>query len=228
MKIGDNIENEFNAFSSNYTNDMIKCVPHYLELISSFSKDLPENFNPSLILDLGCGNGNVTSSLLELYPRSTYVLLDASQQMLDLCKHQFKSFDVEYIKTYFQDYKFEDDHFDMINAGFSIHHCDPDEKKTLFKSIYSSLKKGGVFGYSDLMINKDNPYHLTLLKEWKAFVNKNYSDGEMWNWLMEHYDEFDQPNDHQIQIKWLEQTGFKNNHYITKEDHWVHIRSIKE
>ncbi len=46
MKIGKNIALEFNDFSKNYTNDMVGCVPNYLQLISSFVKYLPDNFNP--------------------------------------------------------------------------------------------------------------------------------------------------------------------------------------
>ena len=48
MEIGKNIAIEFNDFSKNYTNDMIGYVPHYLQLISSFAKYLPDNFNPQV------------------------------------------------------------------------------------------------------------------------------------------------------------------------------------
>ncbi|MFT6797860.1 MAG: tRNA (cmo5U34)-methyltransferase, partial [Maribacter sp.] len=41
MKIGETIAVEFNDFSKNYTNDMIGCVPHYLSLLSSFTKHFP-------------------------------------------------------------------------------------------------------------------------------------------------------------------------------------------
>ncbi len=74
MKIEDNIANEFDSFSKNYTNDMIGCVPHYLTLMSCFTEQLPKKFNPTNILDIGCGNGNVTSKLLSLFPDTKYTL----------------------------------------------------------------------------------------------------------------------------------------------------------
>ena len=64
MKIQDNIAEEFNEFSKNYTNDMIRCVPYYLDLLSDCTRYLPKKFSPENILDLGCGNGNITSKLL--------------------------------------------------------------------------------------------------------------------------------------------------------------------
>lgn len=227
MRIADNIENEFNAFSINYTNDMIKSVPHYLDLIAAFSKELPKSFNPNRILDLGCGNGNVSAQVISCFPKAHYVLLDASQDMLDLCQSQFEDYDIKLVKSYFKDYSFNKESFDMINAGFSIHHCNAEEKIDLFQKIFGSLNKGGVFGYSDLMVDKEDPKHRNLLNEWHAFVNLNYKDESHWEWLMEHYDEFDKPDDHEKQILWLQQSGFKDIQYIFKKNNWVHIRCIK-
>ena len=228
MKIADSIANEFNEFSSNYTNDMIGCVPHYIKLMSCFTEDLPDNFTAETILDLGCGNGNVTSELVQLFPKAHYVLLDASHEMIELCKNRFEGFNVEYITSYFKDYLFKDNSFDMVTAGFSLHHCEAEEKKQHFHNIHGSLKKGGVFGYSDLMINKNTPEHVKLLKEWKSFVLKSFPDGEKWEWLMEHYDEFDRPNDLDDQTDWLKQAGFTTIQITAQDRYWVHIRAIRD
>lgn len=227
MKIKDNIAGEFNEFSKNYTNDMIRCVPHYLRLMSSFTEHLPVDFAPKYILDLGCGNGNVTFRLLQLFPKSNFTLLDASQEMINLCKAQFKAYQIEYIESYFKDYKFKDDNYDLITAGFSLHHCDSEEKKILFRSINRSLKKGGIFACSDLMINKNKPEHLMLLSKWKSFVYEGFPDGEKWKWLMEHYDEFDKPDDYNDQIQWLKEAGFKDIRLPTQKSYWTHIQAIK-
>jgi len=227
MRIRDDIASEFNDFSVNYTSDMIKCVPHYLKLIASFTDYLPEQFRPQTILDLGCGNGNVTSKLLELFPKSNYTLLDASQDMLILCKNQFKGYNIEVVQSYFQEFDFMPDHYDLIVAGFSFHHCTSDEKKVLFQKINNALKKGGLFSCSDLMINKRSQEHSHLLKDWQQFVFKSFPDGEKWKWLMEHYDEFDIPDDPHDQIEWLEAAHFKNIKLIAHEQYWAHIQAFK-
>jgi ubiquinone/menaquinone biosynthesis C-methylase UbiE len=228
MKIKDNIADEFSEFSKNYTHDMIGCVPHYLKLMVCFTQALPKGFNPESILDLGCGNGNVTSKLLQAFPNAKYTLLDASQEMLNLCQQQFKNYRIEYTASYFQDYDFKANSYDLVVAGFSLHHCDSEEKKALFKKINRSLKKGGVFSCTDLMISKDNPEHPKLLEDWKIFVNSNFPDGEKWDWLQEHYNEFDKPDDYKDQIEWLKDAGFTSIEITTKKGYWMHLQAVKD
>ena len=227
MRIKDNISDEFGEFSKNYTNDMIGCVPYYLELIESFVESLPKNFQPKTILDLGCGNGNITARLLELFPNAGYVLLDASPQMLALCNERFKNKNSTYIESYFQNYTFKENYFDLIVAGFSLHHCNSKEKENLFRSIFKSLKKGGLFSFSDLMISKTHVKHPEFLKTWKVFVDTNFPDGKKWKWLKEHYDEFDKPDDFDKQLKWLRKAGFMTIETRINKNDWKHIQAIK-
>ncbi len=123
MTTGKNIALEFNEFSKNYTNDMIGCVPHYLQLVSSFVKSLPANFNPNSILDLGCGNGNITAQLVSYFPNATFTLVDASSDMIDLCRNRFRGYDFIYTNKYFKDFLFNTENYDLVVAGFSLHHC---------------------------------------------------------------------------------------------------------
>jgi len=227
MRIKENIASEFNEFSVNYTRDMIACVPHYLELISAFTKDLASTFVPKKLLDLGCGNGNTTAEVVKRFPNTEYELIDASQKMIDLCKHRFREYSITYTTSYFKDFTFDEECYDMITAGFSLHHCDSEEKKNLFRIIRKGLKEGGIFGMSDLMINKNTVEHSQLLNDWKTFVSKSYPDNEMWEWLMEHYNEFDKPDHYQDQIDWLTDAGFNNINIVFQEDHWVHLRAVK-
>ncbi len=227
MKIRDNIANEFDEFSKDYTNDMVKCVPYYNELILNFITCLPPAFKPTTILDLGCGNGNVTDCILKKFPDSQYTLLDASQEMLTLCQQRFKNHDMDYVAFYFNDFEFKHGHYDFIVAGFSLHHCSSEDKKDLFRKIYLSLKPFGIFSFSDLMINKNNPKHPELIRQWKTFVSKNYENNEKWEWLMEHYNEFDKPDNHIDQLAWLRKAGFKHFNSISKEKYWIHCQSFK-
>jgi len=227
MKISDNIASEFNEFSKDYTNDMVKCVPYYIALISSFAKNLPPDFQPLTILDLGCGNGNVTAQLLPSFHKSEYTLVDASDEMLNLCKSRFKDFNINCVTSYFKDFEFGKNRYDFIVAGFSLHHCNSEEKKELFKKIYAALKPNGIFSCSDLMIDKKSTEHAILLEQWKGFVLSNYPTQEKWEWLMEHYSEFDKPDSFPNQKKWLEQVGFSSFNTIINETYWVHFQVIK-
>jgi ubiquinone/menaquinone biosynthesis C-methylase UbiE len=207
---------------------MVRCVPHYLKLLSAFVEDLPEHFNPKRILDLGCGNGNVTFEMIQKFPDSQYVLLDASQEMIDLCRRRFQGYDIEYVTSYFKDYQFETNKFDLVTAGFSLHHCDADEKQQIFRRISESLKAGGIFGCSDLMIDRAHPEHIQFKKEWELFVKANYPDAEKWEWLMEHYNEYDKPDALNRQIKWLEETGFNTIRKTVLGSYWTYLSAVKK
>ena len=227
MITGGTIAIEFNDFSKNYTKDMMGCVPHYESLISSFTKHFADNFEPKSILDLGSGNGNVTAQLIRCYPKARFMLVDASTEMIKLCQSHFKDYDCRYANTYFKDFVFEKEKYDLIVAGFSLHHCDENEKQDLFKHIYYSLKKGGIFSCCDLMISKTNPDHPALLKEWEAFVHTNFPDGEKWKWLMEHYAAFDKPTDYTKQVAWLKNVGFNAIQFPFKEGYWMQLQAVK-
>ena len=113
MKVKDSIAAEFDQFSGNYTEDMTKCVPHYPKLLTCFSDCIPDDFSPDAVLDLGCGNGNVTALLLNRFPHAHYTLLDASPEMLALCKQRFAGKNVTCVEHYFRDYDFPRDRFDL-------------------------------------------------------------------------------------------------------------------
>ena len=147
--------------------------------------------------------------------------------MIDLCRKQFNDYDIVYVNKYFEDFLFKKESYDLIVAGFSLHHCDEKEKQSIFNNINNSLKKGGIFSYCDLMISKTNPDHPMLLEKWKEFVNTNFSDGEKWTWLMEHYETFDKPTDYLVQIEWLRNAGFNDIQIPFKEEYWMHLQVEK-
>jgi ubiquinone/menaquinone biosynthesis C-methylase UbiE len=227
MKIKDNIVNEFDEFSKNYTYDMKMCVPHYMTLMSSFTDHLPANFYPKSILDLGCGNGNVTDGLLKKFPDAHYTLVDASQQMINLCQQRFNLKSIKYVTSYFDDFEFIANRYDYIVAGFSLHHCNSEDKKSLFQKFYLSLRPEGIFSCSDLMINKSNVHHPKLIAQWKNFVVSNYKSTEKWEWLMEHYNEFDSPDTYEDQLGWLKSAGFKRFKNFKNDKYWIHYQSFK-
>lgn len=227
MRIGANIVSEFDEFSVNYTEDMTKCVPYYQKLLSLFTENLPTDFKPTRVLDLGCGNGNVTAQLIQSFPNAQYELLDASNQMINLCKNRFKGYYTDYHTTFFNDFPFSENTYDMVVAGFSIHHCDPSEKQELFQKIYDSLKPKGLLCFTDLMIDRNAEEHTPFLEEWKAFVLKNYPNSDKWEWLMEHYAKFDKPDPFDKQIIWLQNAGFTKIEPFVNDNYWVYIRAFK-
>ena len=115
----------------------------------------------------------------------------------------------------------------MVVAGFSLHHCDANDKQALYKKIYTALNPGGMFGYSDLMIDRTQPEHETLLRDWKQFVLQNYPNEEKWEWLMEHYAAYDQPECLETILSWLKEAGFTIIEPFVFENYWVYVKAKK-
>ena len=226
-RVKDSISAEFDAFSNNYTEDMIKCVPYYQDILRSMVYDLPMSFSPKTILDLGCGNGNIVALMAERFPDARYTLIDASEEMLDICLKRFPNLKLNLVNTYFDDFSFSEESFDLVSAGFSLHHVDGSMKQRMFPKIYRCLKQGGIFTYGDLMISRENADHPGLILEWERFVNANYPDGEKWEWLMEHYNTFDRPDNFDDQILWLQSAQFSNVHTPWRTGYWVSMQAAK-
>jgi len=110
-----------------------------------------------IIVDLGCGTGNTTLSLLNF--QKVYCL-DISQKMLDIAKDKLKNKgEVVFIKNDLLNFNKEiknNREIDTIISTYAIHHLTQKEKHQLFEKIYGFLNKGGRVIFGDLMFeNKD-------------------------------------------------------------------------
>jgi len=225
MQLQDNISSEFDRFSTNYTSDMQRFVPHYKELMLALVKYLPTGFNPKRILDLGCGTGNCTALLKAHFPDSEYTLVDASSEMIKICQDRFSSQKIQYQQSFFQELNFDSGSFDLIVAGFSLHHLKSEEKQALFPRMAQWMRKNGLFTYSDLMVDrKDDKLHNQLLEEWKQFTIESQVQQSEWDWLMEHYNTYDFPDDPHSQINWLNEAGFSKAEIVWQADkYWTNV-----
>ncbi len=193
-KLHDSIITEFDHFASDYTSDMRRMVPYYDKLLASMVESIPQENQVERILDLGCGNGNITYELLRRFPDASYVLVDASPEMLKISYDRFTEHHIDYVECFFKDLETAENSLDVVAAGFSLHHNNSSEKQSIFPKIYGWLRQGGIFVSSDLMISKTDADHPKLLEEWEAYARANNCTDEEWKWIMEHYDAYDSPD----------------------------------
>jgi putative AdoMet-dependent methyltransferase len=103
----------------------------------------------ALVLDLGCGTGNLS---LRLNHFKRLVCVDISDNMLDLARSKLASFDnVEFVKADLLEYFDDAPVFDTIASTYAIHHLTEAEKSILFERIYHSLHPDGIAIFGDLM-----------------------------------------------------------------------------
>lgn len=216
----------FDEIQEQYTQKMIRWVPHYQELIHLLATSYPDDFSPKKVLDLGSGNGNITATLIPVFYNAQFILLDASARMLDEAQKRFSEYSFEYKQGMMQEVHFENASLDLITASFSLHHLAGQQKKSIIDAAYRWLTPGGYFSYADLFISKNDPEHETFLETWRQFVINHRVDGD-WEYLSDHYDRYDFPDNLVTQLQWLRALQFREIKLVILDQYWVYIGARK-
>lgn len=107
--------------------------------------------NPSILLDLGCGDGILGRFMITCFPQVEAVFADFSDPMLDAARASLSHVpNAAILKADFGTAKWlevVEPHrpFDVIISGFAIHHQPDERKKELYSEIHDLLAPGGVF-----------------------------------------------------------------------------------
>jgi len=204
------IAEAFNELVSEYSESIVRWVPNYQEMLEGIVRFVPDNFAPKTILELGCGNGNLSLLALHRHPSAQLTAVDISTDMLAMAKERLANKKVDFHHCLIQDFKGKAEQFDWIIAAMAIHHLPAADKQQLFKEAYRWLKPGGMICMGDLMIDKeDRPWHDHHLRVWQEQAAQKKTTPAEWEHIMEHYADYDRPSDWLKQIQWLEDAGFK-------------------
>ena len=219
------VDVSFDGISEGYTGKISRWVPDYFELIAGIPNNLPEHFRARNILDLGCGDGNVTALLLKKFPEANFTLVDASSEMIASSRNRFSvNPNINFVKGFFQEVDFEENNFDLIVAGLSLHHLKGTEKAPLFKAIARWLTSEGYFSVSDFFIDKDDePRHSEAIEDWKTRSAAQGTTPEDWDWVMDHYEKYDNPDGFEKQFLWLSEAGLGQISTPWKRGCWANV-----
>jgi ubiquinone/menaquinone biosynthesis C-methylase UbiE len=109
---------------------------------------------PLRVLDLGCGDGVVTRTLLSSFRDATVIAFDGSEAML--ARFREKTSDehasqVKLVRGNFNEDGWVDRlphdrrEFDAIVSAFAIHHSPDDRKRIIYRQLFDLLAPGGIF-----------------------------------------------------------------------------------
>ena len=103
--------------------------------------------------------------------------------------------------------------YDLTAGVLSIHHLIAKDKKILYKKIYKTLNKDGLFIIGDLVLGDTKAETTKLESSWKKYLHKTFGkkEGEKW---FDIYKEEDIPESINNQLKWLKQAGFKDHNCV--------------
>ena len=139
-----------------YDLDMDVWHPNRKHMASIACEILPYDRSENIrILDLGVGTGYLTHKIIEEFPNTSVVAIDAAEMMIDKAKIRLKEQlgQITFKAASFQELpdKIKDiTGLDAVVSAFALHHLLKEEKLKLFQYVHSILKPGGWFINCDI------------------------------------------------------------------------------
>lgn len=131
-------------------------------------------FDPDAVftfMDIGCGEGFLTKTILDEYPNSTCHATDVAEEMIAKAHELLKAYGLRV--TISQHNIHESDYLNRVVSGpvgvitssLAIHHCDDTEKAALYRAAFEKLTSPGAM----IVIDAVKP-----ASDHGAAVNKKY------------------------------------------------------
>lgn len=190
-----------------------------LGVLGSFYRHFCSGKPGNKVLDIGCGDGILTYTLLQIDGTLSATLVDGSEEMLARAKARLRGFkNVQFLRTGFQELVRTDGadaDADLIVSSLAIHHLPMDEKRKLFRYLHARLKDGGHFVNVDVVLSPSDAlegWYLTLWREHilKAREASGSKDGH--EEIIERYkdNKDNRPDPLAAQMEALRSTGFRD------------------
>lgn len=136
-------------------------------LMSLILKDLPTN---SKLLCVGVGTGTEILFLSKIFPHFTFVGVDPSTSMLDVCQERLQSAGVlercTLINGYIQDVP-HNEPFDAVLSILVAHFIKLEERLSFFEEIFSRLKKRAYLINTEISYDLNSVDFPLMLKNWE-------------------------------------------------------------
>jgi len=168
-----NVMQFFDQAVSEYDELIQAAIPRYDEIFWAMFYYLPEDFNPTNILELGCGTGNLTRLIAKRWPESQITIVDISKEMLKETSQRLNSPNLTPIESTFEALAFPDSSFDLVMSSFSIHHMLDADKRNLFHQLAHWLKPDGFFVMGDMLVPESAHLRSANMQELERVASKN-------------------------------------------------------
>jgi trans-aconitate methyltransferase len=144
-------------------------------------------FGNEQILDLGCGDGALTSNLAALVPTGKVIGIDASQGMIESAK-EHEAENLEFLLMDINEIEFNMK-FDLVFSNATLHWIK--NHKKLWDSVEEILKPGGVVRFNFAADGNCSNF-FTVIKEVLALGEyREYFSDYIWPWYMPPLSEYE-------------------------------------
>ncbi len=185
-------------------------APLVLELVSQAAAT---HLQPAgRLLDIGCGAGNFTLSILGRVSPLDCTLVDLSAPMLDRARLRVSTVAgaVETIQSDMRELDFDADNFDVILAGAVLHHLrDEADWREMFRRLHRWLRPGGLLFVADLAMFDDPALHALMWQRYGKYL-ESLGGAEYREKVFAYIDAEDSPRSLRFQLDLIRELGFRD------------------
>jgi tRNA (cmo5U34)-methyltransferase len=208
---------EFNDAVASVFDDMVeRSIPFYSEIhriiIDLVNRYLPNN---STIYDLGCSTGTtialIEKALIKAEADGEFIGIDNSNSMIKRSEEKLNNHKVRNFTMICDDIEnVELKPSDMIIMNYTLQFIAVEKRKNLLKKIFTALKPGGLFIFSEKIISSNTTVNLLLTDLYYDFKRRNgYSELEI-SQKREALENVLIPFSTEDQLSHLREAGFNN------------------
>jgi len=211
-KIKEITQNEFfYVVNDNYDEHIELAIPNYTGMHKELVNLLPILNHVPKILDLGCGTGITASMVLSKFPEANLVGIDLFETMIKHAQKRLSVYNnqISFIKGDYRIVDWDKD-FDFCISALALHHILPQEKKIIFKKVFNSLNKNGVFAIIDWTNFNSNLINEASYQNAITFAKINIQNSDIADSWAYHWKNLNIPNTVEEMTKWLKNSGFRH------------------
>lgn len=220
-EIRERFDNDVERFSNLDTGQVaVADSPRHMQLVAQAVA--AKHPNLSHMLDVGCGAGNYTLSVLSAVskidqgrakPDVACDLLDVSQPMLDRAEQRVREATSGPIATIRHDIRkaeLPQATYDTIIAAQCLHHLRDDSQwHDTFSKLFNALKPGGSFWISDSLSHEDPAIAAMMWNDWGDYLVR-VKDEAYRDQVLAYVEKEDTPRSLTYQLDLMRQIGFRN------------------
>lgn len=166
---------------------------------------------PKRLLDVGCGAGNNTLRLLQIYPQVDCDLLDLSAAMLQRAQQRVGEVCTQQVRTFQGDFRsihLPLESYDLIMAAAVLHHLrDEHDWQQAFAKLYNLLAPGGVLLVSDLVSHAHPAVQGLMWQRYGQYL-EGLGGADYRQKVFDYIDQEDSPRPLSYQLGLLKDVGF--------------------
>jgi len=204
----EHIRQAFNRFAQDYDTRREYIIPEMRQFYSTAVWAAESEEPAPAILDIGAGTGLMSAYILQKFPQAHLTLVDIAENMLDMARQRFAGRDhTQYVTG---DYSTGDlgGPYDIACSALSIHHLDTEDKRRLFRRIFSVLKPNGMFVNADQADGETPYFRERYLEYWNGFLRSGPMTEAQHEEILKRRDTLDKNEKLSDQLAWLRDAGF--------------------